>query len=64
MYTVISAHCGIRPWCLYRRAIWAGFLSRCEKTLKHSARFSLHVIEGLKVITPFLLFHLAISMFL
>ena len=34
-------------------AIWAGFLSGCKKTLKHSARFSLHVMEGLKVITPF-----------
>jgi len=63
MYTVISAHCGMRPRCLYHRAIWAGFLSGCEKTLKHSARFSLHVIEGLKVITPFSCLALSFSSF-
>jgi len=46
-------HCGIGPQCLYCCAIWVGFPFRCEKTLKHSAKFSLHVIEGLKVISPF-----------
>jgi len=46
-------HCGIGPRCLYHRAIWVGFPFGCEKTRKHSAKFSLHVIEGLRVISPF-----------
>jgi len=33
--------------------MWVGFLPRSVKILKHSARFSLQVIDGLKVISPF-----------
>ena len=53
MYTVISLHHGIRPQCLYCLVMWVGFLPRSVKILKHSARFSLQVIDGLKVISLF-----------
>ena len=53
VYTVISWHRGIGPQCLYLCAMWVEFLSGFVNIRKHSARLSLQVIEGSKVISLF-----------
>ena len=53
VYTVISLHRRVGPWCLYLQAIWVGVLLGSVKIRKHSARLPLQVIDGSKVIAPF-----------
>jgi len=53
VYTIISWLCGIGPQCLYLCAMWVEFLSGFMNIRKHSARLSLQVIEGSKVISLF-----------
>jgi len=53
VYTVISLHHRVGPQCLYLQAIWVGILLGSMKIRKHLARLSLQVIDGSKVITPF-----------
>ena len=53
VYTMISSHRRVGPWCLYLQAIWVGVLLGSVKIWKHLARLSLQVIDGSKVITPF-----------
>jgi len=52
VYTVTSSHCRVGPWCLYRHARWVESLLGSVKILKHSAKLSLQVIDGLKLIIP------------
>ena len=67
VYTTISSVCGVGPWCLYHRVISLEYLSGSVKIRKHSARLSLQVIDGSKVISPlhclavsFLSFHVLV----
>jgi hypothetical protein len=54
VYTEISLQCRIGPQCLYCQAICVEFLFGSMNIRKHSVRFSLQVIDGLKVISPLL----------
>ena len=52
VYTAISSDRGVGPRCLYHHVILLEYLSGSVKIRKHSARLSLQVIDGLKVISP------------
>ena len=52
VYTIISSQHGIGPQCLYLWVIWVGFLFGSMNIQKPSARLTLQVIDGSKVIFP------------